>query len=564
MLKPSKKTPGSPSPQTSTTTPRSPSPLTGTHSDPTLSVSGAVGGDPISTAHSSIASPGTSIPRASVIINRLPDPQPSRHTATVARTQDTPPPHQVPVVDTSLGDRPKHPVFIDDKSAAQLKRNPATSEGIRYDKFKKAYVEMEGGIVMVRKDKGGYRQTHAGESSPSGEWVEQIPDTTLWRQIEPVNTPSKRPLPEIDQALADTPEVTAGPSKRFRVSDETHVATDAGALVQNLFHQQTSALDLSLGQWKNWGKSIGPETGESVEIDGQHYVIVSQGLRPETGLVYLQHPAFVPDHFDAFENMLRDEPSRQPKWALKRDGQWKVLDNHPPFTKPLTQYVCDAFNYLSEHSASAVARAVFTRASRPEGINAHGISVMALTLRHWTDRVTNEKVLHSLSDPLVMLPKLQTQPSPLVPGGLLTLPARGSDLLQRLDFDPQRFPQEWGTYTAAPTSAGLHNLFSFVLQQSGYSINPSTRQHSEDALIFHRQGVAAVFVLKLPRFTGDTVPRSTTAGSELTNPVFRNKLKSPEKEKLDSYLAQNEIVYLIGGVQESTPYTPTLFVVREG
>ncbi|WP_339495721.1 hypothetical protein [Pseudomonas sp. RA_105y_Pfl2_P56] len=73
-----------------------------------------------------------------------------------------------------------------------------------------------------------------------------------------------------------------------------------------------------------------------------------------------------------------------------------------------------------------------------------------------------------------------------------------------------------------------------------------------------------MFVLKLPGFTGDTVPRSTTAGSELTNPVFRNKLKSPEKEKLDSYLAQNEIVYLIGGVQESTPYTPTLFVVREG
>ncbi len=564
MLKPSKKKPGPPSPQTSTTTPRSPSPLADTHSDLALPAPGAAGGDPISGAHSSIALPGTSISRDSVIITRLPDHQPTQHSATAARIQDTPTAHQVPVVDTSLGDRPKHPVFIDAKSAAHLKRNPATSEGIRYDKFKKAYVEMEGGIVMVRKDRDGYRQTHAGESSPSGERVEQIPDTTLWRQIEPVNAPSKRPQPEIDQAPANEPEVTAGPSKRPRVSDETNVATDAGALVQNLFHQQSSALDLSLGQWKNWGKSTRPEAGESVEIDGLHYLIVSQGLRPETGLVYLQHPAFAPDHFDAFENMLRNEPLRQPKWALKRDGQWRVLDNHPPFTLPLTQYVSTAFNYLSEHSTSAVARAVFTRASRPEGINAHGLSVMALTLRHWTDRVNNEKVLHSLSDPLVMLPKLQTQPSPLVPGGLLTLPNRGSDLLQRLDFDPQRFPQEWGIYTAAPTSAGLHNLFSFVLQQSGYSINPSTRQHSEDALIFHRQGVAAVFVLKLPDFTGDTVPRSTTTGSELTNPEFRNKLSSGEKEKLDSYLAQNEIVYLIGGVQESSPYTPTLFVVREG
>ncbi|WP_277761304.1 hypothetical protein [Pseudomonas sp. A34-9] len=464
---------------------------------------------------------------------------------------------------TSVDDAVQHPVFIDAELANRLKVYPGTSEGIRYDKHKKAYVEMEGGMVMVRKGRDGYRQTHAQEPSPTGDPVEQIPGSHLWRQIVTDDAPSKRSRADADLAAEPESEATTGPSKRARLSDESHVTNEANALVENLYAQQSSAIDLSAGQWKNWARTQKPESGESVEIEGKHYLIVPKDLRPETELVYLQHPGFVPDRFDAFEQMLRQEPDRQPKWALKRDGQWKVLEI-PPFAMPPSQYVSTAFNYLSDHSTAAIARAVFDRVSLPDGINSDGLSTMALTFRHWLDRVNNESPMRDLSDPLVMLPRLPVQPDPLVAGGILTLPPRDSVPLQRLDFDPQRFPLEWGVYTAAPTAASLRTLFSTVLQHNGYSVNPTPRQHKEAALIFHRQGVAAIFVLRLPRITGDTVLRKSIVGSEVTSAEFLNRFSAAEKEKLNSHLARGEVINLVGGVQLASIGTPTLFMVREG
>jgi hypothetical protein len=228
------------------------------------------------------------------------------------------------------------------------------------------------------------------------------------------------------------------------------------------------------------------------------------------------------------------------------------------------QYVSAAYNYLSEQSTRNLARAVFDRVSLPEGVNAHGLSVMALTFRHWVDRVNNEPPMHGLSDPLVMLPKLPTPPGSLAGGGLLTLPAHTSAGLLRLDFDPQRFPQEWGPYAAAPTPGNLRALLVNVLQHNGYSVNPSTRRLSEGALIFHRPGVAAVFVLKLPAIAGNQVPRSTPAGHELTDPVFLSRLNMAQKQQLDSHLAHIEVIHLVGGIQHISADNPTLFIVREG
>ena len=568
MAKPPKKIPGSPSPELPTSTTRiTPDPATGPHVGIVHPVPGIAGTDAISGSPSTDAQPGTSVPRPSVIVSQMPDsqiPSLTRPAVTETATPDTPQTSPVPTGDASVRVRPPHPVFVDSAVANLLKNAPGTSEGIHYDKYKKAYVEMAGGMVMVRKGPDGYRQTHAQESSASGERVEQVPGSKLWRQIDAIDTPSKRPGSPGGQAPADSPQATAGPSKRARLSDENNVASDAGALVENLFAQQSNALDLSISQWKNWGKSTKPLSGESIEIEGQHYLIVPQGLRPETGLVYMQHPGFAPEHFDAFEHMLRHEPSRQPKWALKRNGEWKVLDNHPPFAMSPSQYVASAFNYLSDASTLAIARAVFDRAKLPDGLNGHGLSVMALTFRHWMDRVNSELPMPSLADPLVMLPRLPARPDSLAPGGVLTLPARGSDLLQRLDFDPQRFPLEWGVYAAAPTGASLRNLFTSILQHNGYRVSPTTRQHREGALIFHRPGVAAVFVLKLPHISGDTVARTTIIGSELTSSDFQSRLHETDKQRLNDALTRNEIIHLVGGVHQFPRENPTLFIVREG
>lgn len=564
MAKPPKKIPRSTSPETSVTStnpvlnPLGVFPGETGHAEP----SGTTG-NPRSDGSSPHASPNAAAARPSVIIS----PALSRESQLgLLRAAEWVRQHSIEVqpsahAGTSMSEAPPQPVFINTESASQLKLQVSTAEGFRYDKHKKAYVEMHGGMVMVGKTLDGWRQTHAGESTPTGQRVEQIPGTKLWRELD-VPRQGLHAVP--DPVSAETSDATSGPSRRPGLDEHTHVATGTSALVEQLFSQQNVALDLSAGQWKNWGKATKPDSGESIEIDGQHYRIVAQGLRAETGLVYLQHPGFSPDSYDAFENMLRHEPSRQPKWALKLKGQWKVMDNHRPFEMSATQYVSTAYNYLSEQSVSNLARAVFERVSLPQGVNAHGLSVMALTFRHWIDRVNNEAPMHSLSDPLVMLPKLPAPTGSLASGGLLTLPAHNSAGLQRLDFDPKRFPQEWALYASAPTAGSLRALLMSLLQHNGYSINPTTRRLSEGAVIFHRPGVAAVFVLKLPPVAGSQVPRTTPAGHELTDPAFQSRLSPAERQRLDSHLTHTEVIHLVGGIQQISPDNPSIFIVREG
>jgi hypothetical protein len=235
--------------------------------------------------------------------------------------------------------------------------------------------------------------------------------------------------------------------------------------------------------------------------------------------------------------MLRHESSLQPKWALKRNGQWRVLDNHAPFEMSPTQYVSTALRYLSEHSVNNLARAVFNRVSTPEGIDAAGLSAMTLTFRHWADGVNETMAQHSLSDPLMMLPRLPARHHDQYAGGLLTLPALTSNRLQRLDFDARQ-------QDSMPSASSSRDLFERILGLSGYSINPNRHPHpsGEDVMIFHREGV----------------------GSELANPDFQSRLSQVERQALAEHLNHYEVVYLVGGKEQFSPDNSTLFIVREG
>jgi len=495
--------------------------------------------------------PGAPAPRPSVIISPAPA---SRTAASTARVTDSlvlPPVHSEPSALTGTSsERFSPPVYINSASVLQLKRKANDAEGFLYDKRNKPYVELPDGVVMVGRSADGWRQTFAGESTPTGQRVERIPESTLWREVDPL--------------IAEPAHVLAMPARRISVQEQALAASDTRALVADLVSRQDTALDLSTGQWKNWGRTTRPESGESIEIAGLHYRIVAQSLGADSGLVYLQHPGFSPGRYDAFEDMLRHDPSRQPKWALKRDGLWRVLDDHPPFAMSQAQYVSTAFKHLSAQSIDNLARAVFDRVSLPGGITGDGLSVMTLTYRYWLDRVNNEAPGLGLSDPLLMLPTLSTLPGNLTGGRLLALPAHDVKLLQRLDFEPKKFPQQWDAYTAAPTPANLRALFAHILQDNGYTVTPSPRQLEENAVVFSPPNIAALFILKLPPVSGDHVPRYTAPGSNFTNPDFLALLNSQNKQALKRFLDQTEVAHLVGGIQHLSTGNPTLFIVREG
>ncbi|VVN66988.1 hypothetical protein PS718_00161 [Pseudomonas fluorescens] len=564
MATPPKKIPGSSSSSVPPSS-RTPSPdsLAGSRVDlgPVLPGMEGTGADPTLNTSSASLWSGASRQQSSALVSPMPDLQSPSPTRQVS-TQGVSTASRISGADASASLGLQHPFILDAVLAEQLKQKPISPEGIRYDKRKKPYVEMEDGrMVMVRKVQNDYRQTNSREASPTGDWVEYLPDKQKWREVPPAEMTAKRTHPEADLAI-NPEDAIAGPSKRARLASETDSEAGAEALAQHLLSTPPSPLDLSTRHWKNWGKTTKPESGESIEIQGKHYSIVAQGLGPETRLVYLQHPGFKPKRFDAFEEMLRETPSHQPKWALKGGDQWNVLDK-PPFEMPMTQYVSRTFNTLSDHSVQAITRALFDRASLPDGINNQGLSTLALTFRHWMNRASYEPPPHAFSDPLVMLPRTPIQSDSVTPGWRLTLPPPRPDLLQRLDFDPQRFPGLWQTYQTTATPASLRNLFSALLQDNGYVVYSTSRPLNEAALIFHREGVRAVFVLKFPPITADTVRRHTAVGFELTRADFQARLSDAGREALNTHLARDEIIYLLGGIQHSAS-APTLFIVREG
>ncbi|WP_311886280.1 MULTISPECIES: hypothetical protein [unclassified Pseudomonas] len=505
--------------------------------------------------------PATSDTRPSVIAPRLPTAAdslpaavtPASHIANwIARHFATghEPAFAVPSVNAQM----QQSYLIDAELAAQLKKTPSTEEGFWYDKFKKAYVEIPDGMVMVKKQLGGWRQTRAGEATPTGKWVVKNPDSKIWREMDSDDIAA----PASPQASATTAaDAGPGPAKRPRLTEDNATSSGSSVVIDHIiFGQQSAPLDLSSAHWKNWGKTTKPVTGESVEIAGMHYPIVEQVLASDTDYVYLQHPTFKPEGFDAFEDMLRHDPSKQPKWVTKINGQWEVAANVMPFEMSPTQYVSRSVRHLSERSANSLAKAVSDRVTTPQGIGADGLTIMSLTFRHWLNR-TQKTPYRDLSDPLLILPTLTTRPHDQYEGGMLHLPAPDSTPLQRLDFD---IPD------TTPANSGIRELFEQVLQDNGYTINP--RQHplanGEDVFIFHREGLSAVFVLKLPALTQTAVPRYTVAGSEMANPQFKSTLSPAEKQALDEQLTRYDIIYLVGGKQQISPGSTTLFIVREG
>ncbi len=455
---------------------------------------------------------------------------------------------------------PEAPVFLNPWDAAQLSPAENTPDGIRHDKHRKTYVDTVDGTVMVRKNAADeYQQAFATTTYSPDIYFEQIPGTKIWRR----KAPETDPVPERSQQdrrrlPTDTEEPIPGPSKPPHLDDAPH---QTQTLTERLLSANPQAINLSYGLWRNWGKRIQPQLGQHIEIDELYYRIVQQTLNSDSRLAYLQHPLFSPALYDAFEYMLRDNPSLQPKWAIKRNDRWIVLDRRFPFEMPITQYISRTFRYLSDQSVSFLARAIFNQANRSEIITAHGLAVLNQTFSYWTDRSFLQPPRRELADPLLMLRDLFSEQG-RGHGTSLAIPSVLGEGLQRLDLDPGRFPHHWNAYAKAPAISSLRLLFSHVLEDDGYVISSTFEPHSEDVLLFHRETIDAVFVLNLPDIIGGRLKRPIAPGLTLTSAMLQTRI-GQQQHPLASYMDANKIVYLLGGVQTDALGQTTLFIIRE-
>ena len=463
-------------------------------------------------------------------------------------------PPRVAIVDPLTAEAP---MYLDPADAARLSAALNSPDGIRYDKHRKTYVDTLDGTVMVRKNAvGEYQQAFAGVSESPDVYFERIPKTRLWRR----KTVETTPLPEgLRRPPTGSEEPAPGPSKRAHPRES---ASHAQTLSESLLAANPEALNLSFGLWRNWGKTLQPAVGQHIEIDGLHFRIVPQALNDDSRLAYLQHPLFSPALYDAFEYMLRDNPSLQPKWAVKRNDRWLVLEGRFPFEMPITQYVSRTFRHLSDASVGSLARAMFNNANRSEVISGHGLSVLNQTFRYWVDRPAVAPPRRELADPLLILRDL-VRDQGRDRDTWLTMPMSLGEGLQRLDLDPGRFPHYWNEYAADPALPNLRKLFSNVLEDDGYVIHAAPDPSGKEMLLFYRETLDAVFVLNQSPIINGMLKRSNMPVSRPDDGLWQIRIGS-EQQTLGSWRNSKNIIYLLGGVQTDSLGQTTLFMVREG
>lgn len=449
-----------------------------------------------------------------------------------------------------------------DQATWRTRNAQASPDGLRHDKRGATYVEMEDGtLCLVRwQPEGHYRQASAHERNWLGADVEQIPGTGQWRIKAPQSSSQHDvPHPVQEQSAVEADQRAPAAGKRPRLAEEP-VPDETGSLFGPAPDARPLAPATSAGHWRHWGRSFKPEWHDSIEIDAQHYVIVPQRVLPDTTLVFLEHPLFSPGRYDAFEQMLKNNPSLQPKWAIRKDGRWIVVEQ-PSFAKSLTQSVATSFKYLADHSLSAIARASFNEANHSEVINGDGLRVLFDTFYHWENRTLAVASRRELADPLMMLPVLPAQPAAHLDGQTLLLPSPFATGLERIDFDTRMFEQRWREAVQAPGSS-LRTLFSEILQHNGYDVDRTSRLFSEDALLFRRSTLDVVFVLRLrPGAPDGRVQRRSDPGDELLAPTLRARLAQSRWRQL---LEPDKVVYLVGGTQTVSAQQTLMFIVREG
>ena len=443
------------------------------------------------------------------------------------------------------------PTYLSPSDVSTLTKPELATDGIRYNKLKQTFVTTLDGTVMVRKNKDGeYQQAFATSRDAPEIFFEQIAGTVFWRQ-KASGPQQAEPSSSSRQPIVQAEEPIAGPSKRPRLDEAIDASTQPTASVQD----QQSAYS-----WLPWGYLNKPAGIESVQLGWLHYPIVPVGSNPAPRVFFVVHPEFRPTHFEAFETMLTHAPALQPVATFRIGSDPGEI--HPGkrfFDAPITQSVARAFPDFSDATARAVARRLFELADHSPTITGTGLVNIQAALHQWQQRTVPTTPTLTMADPMNMLavaPDIDLGGKRLIP-----MPSRVDSELQRLSFDPQRFPLAWNHYSTYPSDLNLRRLIGSLLVNSGYELFPLTYEHRMPTLVFRRAHHDQIFFLKLGAV--DQAGLTHVPGNELTEPGAPARIGQAAFKALTEAAAQNKVVWLIGGVLRVAGKPDSVFIIRE-
>jgi hypothetical protein len=453
---------------------------------------------------------------------------------------------------TGTSATPHSLAYLAPEDAKTLTRAELATGGLRYNKLKHTFVDTAEGTVMVRKNQQGeYQLASATNRDLPDVFLQQIPGTVLWRLKNPDSPTIENPPASRSQPSADADESQPGPSKRARI-DEPNDPVSAIPLEPSAPAGQTPFF------WLPWGHLNKPLLLESVQLGWFHYPIVPVGSNRSPKVYFVQHPDFAPAGFDAFEQMLRTAPSLQPVATFRiGNDPGEINPGKRFFDEPISQSVANAFPDFSDATAYTVARRLYELADNSPVITGTGLINIQAVLHQWKQRPF--PTAPAYADPLNML---SVAPSIDFKGKkLIRMPSQIDGELQRLTFDPRRFPIEWNHYKTFPTDLNLRRLLGALLVRSDYDVFPLTYEHRMPTLVFRREPHDQIYFMKLGAV--DHVGLSHTPGNELADPDLPARIGNEAFAALTTAAAENKVVWLIGGVLkvESTP--DSVFVIRE-
>ena len=442
--------------------------------------------------------------------------------------------------------------YLAPEDAKTLTKAELSTGGLRYNKLKNTFVDTAEGTVMVRKNQQGeYQLTSATSRESTDVFFEQIPGTVLWRQKNPLSPATEGPAADRSRRIADADEPEPGPSKRARV-DEPEDPVPATSFDTRAPADQTPFF------WLPWGHLNKPPAGESVQLGWFHYPIVPIGSNRTPKVYFVQHPDFVPEGFDAFEQMLHTAPSMQPVATFRIGNDPGEI--HPGkrfFEEPLSRSVAKTFPDFSDTTARAVAKRLFELSDNSPQLTGTGLINIQAVLHQWKQRPF--PTAPAYADPLNML---AVAPSIDFNGKkLIRMPSQVDSELQRLTFDPKRFPIEWNHYKTYPTDLNLRRLLGALLVRSGYDVFPLTYEHRMPTLVFRRETHDQIYFMKLGAV--EHVGLSHTPGNELAEPNLPARIGNEAFVALTNATIENKVIWLIGGVLKVDSTPDSVFVIRE-
>ncbi len=400
-----------------------------------------------------------------------------------------------------------------------------------------AYVDLvEGGTVQIGPDaQNGMRARLSNELLASGPLLERVEGTLVWRPVLTGNAPDAGTSQLfISRHRVPDDEPSAVPSKRPRLEETP---------------------------WNGW--SIDPQhaTPGDIRVDGIQYKVIPRGNANDP-IVYIKNPNHLIYDFDLLDRTLRLDPQQQPRGAIQvPPAQHWQIDPTLPFERPLTNYVSQYFPELSATSLENIAFHQFVLANGANIATGSGLTLLRQTFNDW--KTGNSHPRPQLADPLLMLPILPTSGGGAIRVIELPTPTPGGPL-QRLDFDPALFRQEWLYSTNTQSAVDLKRFMATLLTRNGYAVFDPSPSNSFPALVFKRTGHDYVFFISLHRIRGRKINQTLNVDQHSASLRLHIQVGAAAAAAVIAAHATHKVVWLRGGPQTLANADDTVFIVRDG